>query len=46
MKTTWLPPFDSKEILIKFPLSTVRSDKVAPDELATQAEDTGDDDRL
>jgi len=35
-----------KENLIKFSLSTARSDKVAPDERANQAEDTGDDDRL
>jgi hypothetical protein len=35
-----------KETLIKFFLSTARSDKVAPDELANQAEDTGDDDGL
>ncbi len=40
-----LPPVP-RETLIKFSLSTVRSDKVAPDELATQAEDTGHDDRL
>src|SRR5208337_356512 len=35
-----------KETLIKFSLSTARSDKVAPDELPHQAEDTGNDDRL
>jgi hypothetical protein len=35
-----------RETLIKFFLSTARSDKVAPDELANQAEDTGDDDGL
>jgi hypothetical protein len=44
---TFIPrDFGLRETLIKFSLSTARSDRFAPDELANQAEDTGDDDRL
>jgi hypothetical protein len=36
----------ARETLIKLSLSTARIDTVKPDELANQAEDTGNDDRL
>jgi hypothetical protein len=42
----WCGLREAKETLIKFSLSTASSYKVAPDELADQAKDTGDDDRL